>query len=78
MRILRTAVSFALLCSALPAWATVCQNSTGVAKDISYDLSNVFNSSNNKPGEIVTLAQKTGLVGVNAICPKEGANKSEM
>ena len=78
MSIYRNLVSLALLCSSMPAWATVCQNSTGVAKDISYDLSNVFNSSNNKPGEIVTLAQKSGLVGVNAICPKGTSGKSTM
>ena len=60
MRSLRNVFSLALLCSTMPAWATVCQNATGVPKDISYDLSNVFNSSNNKPGQIVTLAQNPG------------------
>ena len=78
MTIIRSIVGAAVLCSALPAWATVCQNSTGVAKDISYDLSNVFNSANNRPGEIVTLAQKSGLVGVNAICPRGTTGKSTM
>jgi minor fimbrial subunit len=70
MKFPHTLLGAVLLCGALPAWATVCQNADGVAKDISYDLSNVFDSSNNKPGQIVTLAQKSGLVGVNAICPK--------
>lgn len=28
-------------------WATVCANSTGVAEDEHYDLSNIFNSTNN-------------------------------
>ncbi len=51
MTIIRSIFGAAVLCSALPTWATVCQNSTGVAKDISYDLSNVFNSSNNRPGD---------------------------
>ena len=78
MNIFRNVAGVALLCGALPAWATVCQNSTGVAKDISYDLSNVFNSSNNKPGQIITLAQKSGLVGVSAICPKGTTGKSTM
>jgi minor fimbrial subunit len=78
MTLFRNVFGAALLCSALPAWATVCQNSTGSAKDISYDLSNVFDSSNNKPGQIVTLAQKSGLVGVNAICPKGTSGKSTM
>ncbi|WP_320708595.1 type 1 fimbria D-mannose specific adhesin FimH [Enterobacter cloacae] len=78
MRSLRNVFSLALLCSTMPAWATVCQNATGVPKDISYDLSNVFNSSNNKPGQIVTLAQKSGLVGVNAICPRGTTGKSTM
>lgn len=66
----RALFSAALLMGALPAWATVCQNADGAAKDISYDLSNVFSSANNKPGQIVTLAQKSGLVGVNALCPQ--------
>jgi P pilus assembly protein, pilin FimA len=78
MRFPRTLLGAALLCGALPAWATVCQNADGVAKDISYDLSNVFNSANNKPGQIVTLAQKSGLVGVYAICPKGTSGKTTM
>ncbi|MCE9993140.1 type 1 fimbria D-mannose specific adhesin FimH [Enterobacter asburiae] len=78
MRFPRTLLGAALLCGALPAWATVCQNADGVAKDISYDLSNVFDSSNNKPGQIVTLAQKSGLVGVYAICPKGTSGKTTM
>ncbi len=62
----------------MPAWATVCQNATGVPKDISWDdLSNVFNSSNNKPGQIEPL-RKIRLVGVNAICPKGTTGKSTM
>ena len=67
-----------LALSALPARATVCQNVDGGAKDISYDLSDVFNSANNKPGQIITLSQKSGLVGVNAICPKGTTGKSTM
>jgi len=78
MNMFRNVFGVALMCSALPVWATVCQNSDGVAKDISYDLSNVFDSSNNKPGQIVTLAQKSGLVGVNASCPKGTSGKSTM
>jgi P pilus assembly protein, pilin FimA len=58
-----------LYLAAFPARATVCENADGAPKDISYDLSDVFDASNNKPGEIITLAQKTGWVGVNAICP---------
>lgn len=34
-----------------------------------YDLSNVFNSSNNRPGQVVTLPEKSGWIGVNATCP---------
>ncbi|HED3853114.1 type 1 fimbria D-mannose specific adhesin FimH [Enterobacter soli] len=78
MKFPHTLLGAVLLCGALPAWATVCQNADGVAKDISYDLSNVFDSSNNKPGQIVTLAQKSGLVGVNAICPKGTSGKWTM
>lgn len=44
-------------------------NSTGVAEDEHYDLSNIFNSTNNQPGQIVVLPEKSGWVGVSAICP---------
>ncbi len=44
--------------------------STGVAEYMNmYDLSNVFNSTNNQPGQIVVLPEKSGWVGVSAICP---------
>ncbi|HGY1166504.1 TPA: type 1 fimbria D-mannose specific adhesin FimH [Citrobacter braakii] len=59
----------ALLLLANSASATVCQNSTGTPTDVFYDLSNVFNSSNNRPGQVVTLPEKSGWVGVNATCP---------
>lgn len=49
--------------------ATVCANSTGVAEDEHYDLSNIFNSTNNQPWQIVVLPEKSGWVGVSAICP---------
>ncbi|WWC03826.1 type 1 fimbria D-mannose specific adhesin FimH [Citrobacter portucalensis] len=51
------------------SWATVCQNSNGTPTDVFYDLSNVFNSSNNRPGQVVTLPEKSGWIGVNATCP---------
>lgn len=59
----------ACLCLANISWATVCANSTGVAEDEYYDLSNIFNSTNNQPGQIVVLPEKSGWVGVSAICP---------
>ncbi|HGY3716336.1 TPA: type 1 fimbria D-mannose specific adhesin FimH [Citrobacter gillenii] len=59
----------ALLLLANSSWATVCQNSNGTPTDVFYDLSNVFNSSNNRPGQVVTLPEKSGWVGVNATCP---------
>lgn len=59
-----------LLACAGPAAATVCSNANGTPTDISYDLSDKFNSSNNNVGQIVTLSEKSGLIGVNAICPK--------
>ncbi|MDI5424843.1 type 1 fimbrin D-mannose specific adhesin FimH, partial [Salmonella enterica subsp. enterica serovar Kentucky] len=34
--------------------ATVCRNSNGTATDIFYDLSDVFTSGNNQPGQVVT------------------------
>lgn len=51
------------------ASATICYNSTGSPTDIAYDLSNTFNSSNNQVGQIVTLPEKSGWVGVQATCP---------
>ncbi|NIF60193.1 type 1 fimbrin D-mannose specific adhesin FimH [Enterobacter sp. Ap-916] len=58
-----------LLACAGPAAATVCYNSSGTVTDVSYDLSDKFNSSNNNVGQVVTLAEKTQWVGVNAKCP---------
>ncbi|EJM9603375.1 TPA: type 1 fimbria D-mannose specific adhesin FimH [Escherichia albertii] len=52
-----------------PAWGTVCENYDGAPTDVYYDLSNVFNSTNNQPGQIVVLPEKSGWVGVTAICP---------
>ncbi|PXV30296.1 adhesin, partial [Salmonella enterica subsp. enterica serovar Newport str. A-211-RVH] len=52
-----------------PALATVCRNSNGTVTDIFYDLSDVFTSGNNQPGQVVTLPEKSGWVGVNATCP---------
>ncbi|NWC62638.1 type 1 fimbria D-mannose specific adhesin FimH [Cedecea sp. P7760] len=59
-----------LLACAGPAAATVCSNEKGIPTDIAYDLSDKFNSSNNNVGQIVTLSEKSGLIGVNAVCPK--------
>lgn len=52
-----------------PAWATVCRNENGVPTDVFYDLTDTFTSANNQVGQTVTLSQKSGWVGVNAICP---------
>ena len=52
-----------------PAWATICHNSNGTPTDVFYDLSNVFTSSNNQVGQVVTLPEKSGWVGVQATCP---------
>lgn len=43
-----------------PALATVCRNSNGTPTDIFYDLSDVFTSGNNRPGQVVTLPEKSG------------------
>lgn len=59
-----------LLACAGPTAATVCSNSKGSPTDVSYDLSDKFNSSNNNVGQIITLTEKSSLVGVNAVCPK--------
>ncbi len=67
--ICRLLLAMECLCLANISWATVCANSTGVAEDEHYDLSNIFNSTNNQPGQIVVLPEKSGWVGVSAICP---------
>ncbi len=54
----------ALLLVAHSSWATVCQNSNGTPTDVFYDLSNVFNSSNNQPGQVVTLPEKSGWLAL--------------
>jgi len=51
------------------AWATVCRNVNGVPTDVFYDLTDTFTSANNQVGQIVTLSQKSGWVGVQAVCP---------
>lgn len=43
--ICRLLLAMACLCLANISWATVCANSTGVAEDEHYDLSNIFNST---------------------------------
>ena len=58
--ICRLLLAMACLCLANISWATVCANSTGVAEDEHYDLSNIFNSTNNQPGQIVVLPEKSG------------------
>lgn len=58
-----------LLLAATSAQATICVNAKGIPTDIYYDLSNLFASGNNHVGEVVTLPEKSGWVGVQAICP---------
>ncbi|OON40530.1 adhesin [Izhakiella australiensis] len=53
----------------LSVFATVCDNYYNVPTDISYDLSNTFNTSNNAVGKIVTLDGYTQGIGVWAVCP---------
>lgn len=62
-------ISAASLALATSARATICYNASGGPTDIAYDLSNTFNSSNNQTGQTVNLPEKSGWVGVNAICP---------
>ncbi|BCU56640.1 type 1 fimbria D-mannose specific adhesin FimH [Enterobacter kobei] len=62
-----TAVALLLLSTS--AGATVCHNSNGTPTDVYYDLSNVFTSSNNQVGQVVTLPEKSGWIGVQATCP---------
>lgn len=67
-----------LLACAGPAAATVCYNSSGTVTDVSYDLSDKFNSSNNNVGQVITLAEKTQWVGVNATCPAGTSGNTTM
>ncbi|MCT4714798.1 type 1 fimbria D-mannose specific adhesin FimH [Enterobacteriaceae bacterium H18W14] len=67
-----------LLTCAAPAFATICANSNGVPTEVSYDLSNVFTSANNHAGQIVTLAEKSQWVGVNATCPSGTSGNTTM
>ncbi|MGB7803526.1 MAG: type 1 fimbria D-mannose specific adhesin FimH [Buttiauxella sp.] len=71
-------VGIVVLTCAVPAHATVCRNANGVPTEISYDLSNTFNSSNNQVGQIVTLAEKSQWVGVNATCPSGTSGNTTM
>lgn len=59
----------ASLAVATSASATICYNSRGGPTDIAYDLSNAFNSANNVVGQVVTLPEKSGWIGVYATCP---------
>lgn len=63
---------------AVPAHATVCRNANGVPAEDLLDLSNTFNSSNNQVGQIVTLAEKSQWVGVNATCPSGTSGNTTM
>jgi minor fimbrial subunit len=58
-----------MLLVAMPAAATVCKNVNGVPTDVFYDLTDTFTSANNQIGATVTLSQKSGWVGVQAVCP---------
>ena len=67
-----------LLACTTPVYATVCSNANGVPTEISYDLSNTFNSSNNQVGQIVTLAEKSQWIGVNATCPSDTSGNTTL
>ncbi|RKQ40032.1 type 1 fimbria D-mannose specific adhesin FimH [Enterobacter sp. R1(2018)] len=68
----------ALLACTAPAFATVCANSNGVPTEVSYDLSDVFTNANNHAGQIVTLAEKSQWIGVNATCPSGTSGNTTM
>ncbi|WP_342321750.1 type 1 fimbria D-mannose specific adhesin FimH [Kosakonia sp. BYX6] len=58
-----------LLLIAMPAQAVVCTNVTGSPTDISYDLSNTINGSNNKLNKLIIRSENSGWIGVQVICP---------
>jgi hypothetical protein len=61
---MKSTLALALVClgmTALPAWATVCANSDGVAKDIAYNLTDVFTSANNQVGQIGHIVAEIGF-----------------
>lgn len=78
MKLMTSLAGAVLLACALPASATVCKNANGVPTEVFYDLSDVFTSANNNVGQIVTLAQKSGWVGVNATCPSGTSGDTTM
>lgn len=78
MKLMTSLAGVALWICALPAFATVCQNTNGVPADIFYDLSDVFTSANNNVGQIITLAEKSGWIGVNATCPQGTTGNTTM
>lgn len=51
------------------SYATVCMNTLGTPTDLLYDLTTVFNSSNNVVGTVVDVPGNSGRVNVSAICP---------
>ena len=69
MNKLFTLLALAAGVAAMPAAATVCRNVNGVPTDVFYDLTDTFTSANNQIGATVTLSQKSGWVGVQAVCP---------
>lgn len=71
MTLSKIVFSTALMLISTSSFALVCENENGVPTDIHYDLSNVFNSSNNAVGQIVTLTDKSNDVAVRAKCPKK-------
>jgi len=62
-------VAVVLYACAGPAHATVCSNANGVPTEISYDLSETFNTANNNVGQVITMPVKSQMIGVRAICP---------
>lgn len=74
----RLALALLLLLPAASALATVCHNQKGVATDVFYDLTDTFTSANNQPGQVVTLSNKSGWVGVEAVCPSGTTGQTTM
>ena len=58
-----------LMAATLPTRAASCHNANGAPTDIHYDLTGTFDGDSNRLYKVLTRKEKSGWVGVRAICP---------
>ncbi|MDH2911819.1 type 1 fimbria D-mannose specific adhesin FimH [Kosakonia sp. HypNH10] len=66
---MRSIFAGVLWLAATQAFAASCYNAKGTPTDISYDLSDSFDSSSNQLNKVLTRSEKSAWIGVRAICP---------